>query len=89
MQRTISVDMRMEVIMNEAKIREIATKTFQALPMDNTKPEKWIDEFVVAYTKAILFEATDIMREVAKEHPQEISTVIKATAIDVLDHFGL
>ena len=71
------------------RIKEIATKTFKSLPMDNSKPEEAIDAFVLAYTRAILFEATDVMREKAKEHSQEVGTVLKATAIDVLDHFGL
>jgi hypothetical protein len=71
------------------RIKEIATSTFKSLPMDNNKPEQWIDNFVLAYTKAILFEATDVIREKAKEHPNEVGTVLKATAIDVLDHFGL
>lgn len=71
------------------RIKEIATKTFQSLPPNQSNPEKWIDDFVLAYTKAILFEATDLIREKAKEHEGEISTVLKATAIDVLDHFGV
>lgn len=71
------------------RIKQIAEQTFKSLPMDNTKPDEWIDKFVLAYTKAILFEATDVIREKAKEHPQEVGTVLKATAIDVLDHFEL
>jgi len=71
------------------RIKEIATKTFKELPLDGSKPEEAIDQFVMAYTRAILFEATDVIREKAKEHEGEISTALKATAIDVLDHFGL
>lgn len=71
------------------RIKKIATKTFESIPQDPKNPEKWIDEFVLAYTKAILFEATDVIREKAKEHDGEIGTVLKATAIDVLDHFEL
>lgn len=71
------------------RIKEIAEKTFKSLPVDNNKPAEAIDAFIIAYTKAILFEATDVIREKAKGHPQEVGTVLKATAIDVLDHFGL
>ena len=70
-------------------VKQIAEKTFKSIPMDNNKPEEWIDSFVLAYTKAVLFEATDVIREKAKEHEGEIGTVLKATAIDVLDHFGV
>lgn len=71
-------------------IKEIATKTFQSIPQDTINPEKWIDNFVVAYTRAILFEATDLIREKAKEESNpEISNALKVAAIDVLDHFEL
>jgi glutamyl-tRNA reductase len=72
------------------KIKEIATKTFQSLPPDQKNPEQWIDNFVLAYTKAILFEATDLIREMAKEtESPEVSNALKIAAIDVLDHFEL
>lgn len=71
------------------RIKEIATKAFESISSEGKKPEQIIDDFVIEYTRALLFEATDVIREKAKEHPQEISTVMKATAIDVLDHFGL
>jgi len=71
------------------RIKEIAEKTFKSLPIDNNKPAESIDRFIMAYTRAILFEATDVIREKAKEHEGEIGTVLKATAIDVLDHFEL
>lgn len=71
------------------RIKEIAEKTFKSLPIDNNKPAEAIDTFIIAYTRAILFEATDVIREKAKEHEGEIGTVLKATAIDVLDHFEL
>lgn len=71
------------------RIKEIATKTFGGIPSEGKSGDQIIDDFVIAYTRAILFEATDVMREKAREHPQEIGMVLKATAIDVLDHFGL
>jgi hypothetical protein len=71
------------------KIKQIATETFNKLPMDQNNPDKWIDAFVLEYTRAILFEATDVIRSKAREHEPEVATVLKATAIDVLDHFGL
>lgn len=71
------------------RIKEIAEKTFKSLPSDNANPEKWIDAFVLAYTRAILFEATDVIREKAKEYNNETGIILKSTAIDVLDHFEL
>jgi glutamyl-tRNA reductase len=72
------------------KIKEIATKTFESLPQDQKNPEQWIDKFIIEYTRAILFEATDVIREKAKETTDEsTSNALKVVAIDVLDHFGL
>jgi len=72
------------------RIKEIATKTFNSIPQDPKNPEAWIDNFVLAYTRAILFEATDVVREKARETSDEsTSNALKAAAIDVLDHFGL
>ena len=72
------------------RIKQIATKTFESLPPDQKNPEQWIDNFVLAYTRAILFEATDVIREKAKESTDEsTSNALKVAAIDVLDHFGL
>lgn len=71
------------------RIKEIATKTFESIPQDPKNPEKWIDAFVIAYTRAILFEATDVIRERAKEYSNETGIILKSTAIDVLDHFEL
>jgi hypothetical protein len=72
------------------RIKEIATKTFNSIPQDPKNPELWIDSFVIAYTRAILFEATDVVRESAKsESDPQISNALKVAAIDVLDHFGL
>jgi len=72
------------------KIKQIATETFNKVPVDQSNPEKWIDTFVIEYTRAILFEATDLIREKAKETTDEsTSNALKVVAIDVLDHFGL
>ena len=70
-------------------IKKIATETFNKLPMDQSKPEQWIDNFVVEYTRAVLFEATDVIRTKAKDYDADTGIVLKATAIDVLDHFGV
>ena len=70
-------------------VKQIAEKTFKSIPMDNNKPEEWIDSFVLAYTKAILFEATDVMRESAHGESPEVNKAMKVAVIDVLDHFGV
>lgn len=71
------------------RIKEIAMKTFQSIPQDQGNPEKWIDAFVLAYTRAILIEATDVIRSKAKDYNNETGIILKSTAIDVLDHFEL
>ena len=74
--------------MNHERIKAIAKTTWESLPQEKDM-ERMIDGFVLAYTKAILFEATDVIREKAKDHSNETGVILKATAIDVLDHFGL
>ena len=74
--------------MNE-KIKQIATETFKKLPTNGASPEQWIDTFVIQYTRAILFEATEVIRSNAKDHDPDQAMLLKATAVDVLEHFGL
>jgi hypothetical protein len=77
--------------MNHVKIKELATKVLETLKPQsaNMTPEQMIDAFVLEYTKVVLFEATDLIRENAKEQSAEVAIALKATAIDVLDHFGV
>lgn len=74
--------------MNHERIKTIAKATWDSLPQEKDV-EKMIDKFVLAYTRAILFEATDVIREKAKEYSGETGIIMKSTAVDVLDHFGL
>lgn len=71
------------------KIKEIATAAFNKIPMDNKNPEKWIDDFILEYSRALIFECSDVVREAAKQYTDETKLVLKSTAVDVLDHFGL
>lgn len=71
------------------RLKEIATTTFHKIPMDKKDPEKWLDEFIIEYSRALIFECSDVVRETAKEYNDETKIVLKATAVDVLDHFGL
>lgn len=71
------------------RLKEIATATFNKMPMDKKDPEKWLDEFIIEYSRALIFECSDVVREAAKEFNDETKIVLKSTAVDVLDHFGL
>lgn len=71
------------------RIKEIAQETFKSLPMDNAKPEQWIDNFVLELSRKLIFECSDVVRESAKNYGEETKVILKATAVDVLDHFGL
>ncbi len=74
--------------MNE-RIKQIAQETFKKLPMDNKKPEKWLDQYLIEYSRTLIFECSDVIRENAKNYGDEMKIILKATAVDVLDHFGL
>lgn len=71
------------------RIKEIVQETFKSLPMDNAKPDQWIDKFVLEISRKIIFECSDVVRESAKNYGDETKVILKATAVDVLDHFGL
>lgn len=72
-------------------IKKLAKEVFDkvALNHPNLGPEKTIDMFVVEYTKAVLFEATDVMRKSAADESPEVSKAMKVAVVDVLDHFGV
>ena len=74
--------------MNE-RIKQIAQETFKKLPMDNKNPEKWLDQYLIEYSRTLIFECSDVIRENAKNYGDEMKIILKATAVDVLDHFGL
>lgn len=71
------------------RIKEIAQETFKKLPMDNTKPEQWIDSFILELSRKLIFECSDVVRESAKNYDNETRLALKGTAVDILDHFGL
>ena len=71
------------------RLKEIATTTFHKVPMDKKDAEKWLDEFIIEYSRALIFECSDVVREAAKQYTDETKIVLKSTAVDVLDHFGL
>lgn len=72
-----------------SRIKEIAQETFKKLPMDNTKPDEWLDSFIIELSRKIIFECSDVVRESAKKCDDSTKVILKATAVDVLDHFGL
>ncbi len=72
-------------------IQKLAKEVFEKVSRENPgiSPDKVIDAFVLEYTKAVLFEATDIMRKSAADESPEVSKAMKVAVIDVLDHFGV
>ena len=74
--------------MNE-RIKEIAQSTLKKLPVDSKNLEKWLDDYLIEYSRALIFECSDVVRENAKNYGDEMKIILKSTAVDVLDHFGL
>lgn len=75
--------------MNE-KIKEIATKVFKELKVNTNRPDLMIDAYVLELAKAIVFECSDIVREKAKAEKDPVfNALLKVTAVDMLEHFGL
>jgi hypothetical protein len=72
-------------------IEKLAKETFEKVSHNNPgiSPDKVIDAFVLEYTKAVLFEATDVMRKSAADESPQVSKAMKVAVVDVLDHFGL
>ena len=74
--------------MNE-KIKEIATNTLKKVPLRINNFDAWLDDYLIEYSRAIIFACSDVVRESAKEQSEEKKVLLKSTAVDVLDHFGL
>jgi len=71
-------------------IKNIATKTFESMKTDNVKPEILIDNYVLELSRKIIFECSDVLREKAKNETDQVSkAMLKVSAVDILDHFGL
>jgi hypothetical protein len=51
--------------------------------------EKWMDAYLIEYSRAVIFEFSDVVRERSKEWEGDKQMVPKSTAVDILDHFGL
>ena len=71
------------------RIKEIVTGVYNKMPMNHTNPDKWIDDFIIECSRVIIFECSDVVRESAKVYTDENKIILKAAAVDVLDHFGL
>lgn len=71
-------------------IKTIATKTFENMKKDNVKPEILIDNYVLELSKKIIIECSDVLREKAKTETDPVSrAMLKVSAVDILEHFGL
>lgn len=74
------------------RIKPLAEKAYNTVNTQykDLKPEDWIDAFAIEFSRNLVFECTDVIRESAKESGNEVAkNAIKIVAIDVLDHFGL
>lgn len=71
------------------RIKEIALKTLEKVPVDKDNFEKWIDSYLLEYSRTLIFECSDVVRESAKSYGAETQVILKSTAVDLLDHFGL
>jgi hypothetical protein len=71
------------------KIKEIATATLKKVPFDVNNFEKWMDAYLVEYSRTLVFECSDVVRDRAKEWEGDKGMILKSTAVDILDHFGL
>ena len=72
--------------MNE-HIKRLAKEAYDRVPMGDKRPEAWLDEYIIEYSRRLIFECSDVVREIAKEQPEDIKILLKATAVDILDHF--
>ena len=70
-------------------IKEIATNTLKKVPFRVNNLDAWMDEYLIEYSKALVYECSDAVRESAKKYTDENQVILKAVAVDVLDHFGL
>lgn len=71
------------------RINEIAQETLKKVPVDSSNFEKWIDSYLLEYSRTLIFECSDVVRESAKAYGAETQVILKSTAVDLLDHFGL
>ena len=71
------------------KIKEIATGTLKKVPFNMGNFEKWMDDYLIEYSRALVFECSDVVRAKARNLDGNEEMLLKSTAVDVLDHFGL
>lgn len=74
--------------MNE-HIKRLAKQAYDKVPMGNKQPDQWLDEYIIEYSRALIFECSDVVRESAKNYSEETKVILKATAVDILDHFEI
>lgn len=73
------------------RIKEIALETLKKVPVPAEREnfDKWIDSYLLEYSRTLIFECSDVIRESARKYGDETQVILKSTAVDVLDHFGL
>lgn len=71
------------------QIKQLAQETLKKVPFRANTPDEWLNEYLVEYSRALIFACSDVVRDTAKEHEGDKKILLKSTAVDVLDHFGL
>ena len=74
--------------MNE-HIKRLAKEAYEKVPMGNKQPDVWLDEFIIEYSRKVIFECSDVVRASAKNKPEDIKGILRASAVDILDHFDI
>lgn len=72
------------------RIKEIAQSTFKKIKVDQNRPDLMIDNYILELSRALIFECSDVLREKAKNETDSVTqAMLKVSAVDLLDHFGL
>lgn len=73
------------------RIKEITKQVHEKVSQSHStqKPAEWLDAFILELSRTIIFECSDVVRNDAKNYSQETQIILKSTAVDILDHFGL
>jgi hypothetical protein len=71
-------------------ITESFAKATQGKQINVSNLESVIDAYVLDVVRATVFECSDVLREKAKNETDAVTVaMLKVSAVDVLDHFGL
>ena len=76
--------------MNTQLIKDLSTKVFEEVKKNpSLRPDQMIDNFILAYTKLVVTECANAVRESAKNQPEDINRAMKVASLDVMERFGV